>query len=77
MNLGDFVATHLTTLHDSIEKRPDLPTRRVRFSAPPTQKRPVPGAAHSPNRTGEAVTRLIRVEVANLDHAPRSNIRAA
>jgi len=35
------------------------------------------GAVHSPNRTGRSVTRLIRVEGANLDHVQRSNIRAA
>lgn len=36
-----------------------------------------PGAVHSPNRTGKSVTRLIRVEGANLDHIQRSNIKAA
>ena len=35
------------------------------------------GAVHSPNRTGKSVTRLIRVEGANLDHIQRSNIQAA
>jgi mannose-6-phosphate isomerase-like protein (cupin superfamily) len=35
------------------------------------------GAVHSPNRTDKSVTRLIRVEGANLDHIQRSNIEAA
>ena len=33
-----------------------------------------PGDVHSPNRSGETVTRLIRVEGQNLDHVQRSNI---
>ena len=36
-----------------------------------------PYDVHSPSRSGQTVTRLIRVEGANLDHVERSNIKAA
>lgn len=36
-----------------------------------------PYDVHSPSRSGKDVTRLVRVEGANLDHVQRSNIKAA